>query len=186
MNHQKKKLRRLSFPFGGKSYWFTKLAYVTLSGLFALFSCGNDGLFGHSSTKEEARATGSDVVEYLPNRSKFLLLDGTSMQIDTAWTEVSFTFKDGKRIMDANFGYHFSIPADNSNLKQHTFLFKLLDTTNRVFTNAGADKNGLTQLYPRLLYDTMLVKLEQRNPDTSFGWLRPIVTDTIVFTRIAR
>ena len=88
--------------------------------------------------------------------------------------------------MDANFGYHFSIPVNNTNIKENTFLFKLLDTTNRVFTNAGADKNGLTQLYPRTLYDTMLVKLEQRTPDTSIGWLRPLITDTIVFTRIIR
>lgn len=151
---------------------------------FILTGCNNDGLFGHSKTKEEAKANGSTIIEYVPNKSKFLLLDGTKMQIDTTWTEMNFTYKDGKRIIDTGYGYHFSISVKNSNLENFTFTFGLLDTLNRAFTNAGPDKEGLTQLCPKHLHDKMEVVLEQKNPDTSFGWLKPIITDTIVFTKV--
>ena len=152
--------------------------------IFVLAGCSNDGLFGHSTTKEEAKANGSLVKEYVPNKSNFFLLDGTKMQMDTAWTEMSFTYKDGKRILDTTYGYNFSIPVKNGNLKKFTFTFRLLDTTSRAFTNPGPDDDGLTQLFPKHLHNTMEVVLAQKNPDTSFGWLKPIITDTIVFTKI--
>jgi hypothetical protein len=144
----------------------------------------NDGLFGNSTTKEEAKANGSNVVEYIANKTIFNLIDGTVMKIDTAWTEVSFTYKNGKRVLNDTYGYHFSIPFMKQTPKIFTFSFELTDTTNRIFTN-GMDEN-MTQLCPKILYDTMRVSLEQRNPDTSVGWMKPIVTDTIIFTKINR
>ncbi len=153
--------------------------------LFTIASCDNsNGLFGHSTTKEEAKANGSTVFEYVPNKTNFILLDGTKMQVDTSWTEISFTYKDGKKILDSIYGYHFSIPVNNNNLEKFSFTFGLLDTSNRVFTNPGPGKEGLCQLCPRILYDKMEVILEQKNPDTSFGWMKPIITDTIIFTKI--
>lgn len=153
--------------------------------VFTLVACGNnDGLFGHSKTREEARANGSTVFEYEPDKKHFLLLDATVMEIGTAWTEMSFTYKNGKREIDTAYGYHFSVPSTNDNLKNFTFTFDLLDKANRVFTNAGPGEDGLTQLCPAHLYDTMRVLLEQKNPDTLLGWSKPIITDTIVFTRI--
>ncbi|MDH7463881.1 hypothetical protein QEG73_21445 [Chitinophagaceae bacterium 26-R-25] len=157
---------------------------VVLFSFSILMGCSNDGLFGHSKTKEEAKANGSMVIEYVPDKGDFILLDGTKMQIDTAWTEMSFTYKEGKRIIDTTYGYHFSIPVRNDSLEKFTFTFGLLDTANRVFTNPGPGKEGLTQLCPRYLYDKMEVVLEQKNPDTSFGWLKPIITDTIIFKKL--
>ncbi len=159
--------------------------YIAIFFSLLLFTgCNNDGLFGHSKTKEEAKANGSTIKEYVANKNNFLLLDGTKIQLDTAWTESSFTYKDGKRILDTTYGYHFSIPVKNSNLEKFTFTFGLSDTSNRVFTNAGPGKDGLTQLCPRYLYDKIEVLLEQKNPDTALGWLKPIITDTIVFKKI--
>ncbi|MFZ4770590.1 MAG: hypothetical protein ACOYLO_10460 [Ferruginibacter sp.] len=146
-------------------------------------SCDNqNGLFGHSKTKEEAKANGSRVLEYVPDKTNFNLLDGTKMLIDTAWTEMSFTNKDGKRIIDTTYGYHFSIPFKKEIAGSFTFSFSLADTTNRVFTN-GMDEN-LAQLCPKNLYDKMEILLEQKDTDTSKGWTHPIITDTIVFSKI--
>ena len=92
--------------------------------LFISASCNNEeGLFGHSQTREEAKASGSTVIEYVASKSKFKLLDGTDMQIDTAWTKVSFTFYNGRRVLDSSDGYHFSIPVRNDSLKNFTFEF---------------------------------------------------------------
>jgi hypothetical protein len=152
---------------------------------FTLASCDNgNGLFGHSETKAEAKANGSTVVEYVPNKTNFILLDGTKMQVDTAWTEISFTYHNGKKIFDTTYGYHFSIPVNNNNLERFSFTFGLLDTSNRIFTNPGPGKEGLCQLCPRTLYDKMEVILEQKNPTAGVGWKQPIVTDTIIFIKI--
>lgn len=157
-------------------FYIVVLAFVILTG------CNNDGLFGHSKNKEEAKANGSTVKEYVPSKSDFLLLDGTKMQIDTAWTEISFTYKEGKRILDTIYGYYFSIPFKKEVAGSFTFSLSLVDTTNRMFTNGMGE--DIVQLSPKHLYDKMKVLLEQKNPDTSFGWLKPIITDTIVFTKI--
>ncbi|MEI9811053.1 MAG: hypothetical protein WDO16_25970 [Bacteroidota bacterium] len=160
-----------------------------LSVLLVLFSfltmtgCDNaNGLFGHSETKEEAKANGSTIAEYIPDKKDFDLLDGTKMQIDTAWTEISFTYKNGKRILDSTYGYHFSIPFKKEIAGSFTFSLSLADTTNRVFTS-GMDE-GLAQLCPRHLYKKMQVLLEQKDTDTSKGWKHPIITDTITFVRV--
>jgi hypothetical protein len=149
----------------------------------AFMGCDNgNGLFGHSKTKAEAKASGSNVVEYVPDKTKFNLLDRTTMQIDTAWTEVSFTYKDGKRIHDSAYGYNFAVPYKRADPESFSFNFGLADTTNRVFTNAREE--NACQLYPRYLYDTIRVLLKQKSIDTSKGWMEPIITDTITFTKI--
>jgi len=167
----------------GLSY-LQSLVIIFIS-LFAMVSCDNEnGLFGHSATKEKAKANGSAVIEYIPDKKDFSLLDETKMQIDTAWTEVSFTYKNGKKILDSSYGYHFSIPVINNNLNNFSFTFGLLDTLNRAFTNPGPGKEGLCQLCPKHLYHKMEVLLEQKDPDTTKGWTHTIITDTITFTKI--
>ncbi|WP_462254870.1 hypothetical protein [Ferruginibacter sp.] len=159
--------------------------YILLCFIFplTLASCDNsEGLFGHSETKEQAKANGSTVIEYVPDKVTFDLLDGTQMKIDTAWTEVSFTYHNGNEILDSAYGFHFGIPFKIKDEKSFTFNFQLLDTTNRVFTNGRGRK--ICYLCPRTLHDTMKIILEQKTPDTSIGWLKPIITDTIIFTRI--
>lgn len=142
----------------------------------------NDGLFGHSKTRQEALANGSPIFSYVADKNKFQLLDGTTLTTDTAWTEVSFTYKNGERVLDSTYGFHFSVPFKKEVPNTFTFTFSLLDTTNRMFTNGiGED---LCQLCPLQLYDEMKVILEQKDTDTSKGWTNPIVTDTITYRRI--
>ena len=158
-----------------------KMRYFLLA--FIVMGCDNgNGLFGHSQTKEEAKANGSSVIEYIADKTNFDLLDGTKMQVDTAWTEISFTYHNGKQILDSTYGFHFSIPYRKQVAGSFTFSFGLVDTTNRMFTNGTGEH--LSQLCPIHLYDTMQVLLEQKDTDTSKGWMHPIITDTITFIKI--
>ena len=142
----------------------------------------DNGLFGHSKSRQEALKNGSSVYSYVADKNKFKLLDGTTLTTDTAWTEVSFTYKNGERVLDSSYGFHFSIPFKKSTPNTFTFTFSLLDTTNQMFTN-GIDED-LCQLCPLILKDDMKVILEQKDTDTSKGWTNPIVTDTITYRRI--
>ncbi len=144
----------------------------------------DNGTFGRSNTKDEARKNGSEVFLYLPNKNEFQLLDGTTLTTDTAWTEVSFTYNKGQRVLDSSFGFIFSIPFKQFDPTKFTFNFTLFDTSNRVFTNGIGD--DLCQLYPKKLKDEIKVILEQKDTDTSKGWTNPIVTDTITFKRLAK
>ena len=162
------------------------LSFLSLVCLFLLTSCDffhkDNGLFGHSKSRQEALKNGSPIYSYVADKNKFKLLDGTTMTTDTAWTEVSFTYSNGERVLDSSYGFHFSIPFRQADPDNFSFSFSLLDTTNRMFTN-GMDSN-LTQLCPKRLYDEMRIVLEQKDPDTSKGWTNPIVTDTIIYRRI--
>jgi len=160
----------------------SRFCTVIAFSFFISTGCNDNGLFGHSKTKEEAKANGSAVIEFVPDKNNFLLLDGTKMHVDTAWTEVSFTYKDGKKIFDTAYGYNFTVPYKRQEYENFSFNLSLVDTTNQMFTN-GMGKEAC-QIRPKYLYDTMKVILEQKNPDTAFGWLKPIITDTIVFTKI--
>jgi hypothetical protein len=162
-----------------------KIFYIIISSIifFSFIGCDNgNGLFGHSKTKNEAKANGSTVVEYVPNKTNFQLLDGTKMEIDTAWTEISFTYYNGQKIFDSTYGFNFAIPYTREDREKFSFNFGLADTTNRVFTN-GREIN-VCQLHPRTLKDKMEVLLEQKNLDTAYGWMKPIISDTIVFTKV--
>ncbi|MDB5200802.1 MAG: hypothetical protein JWQ27_211 [Ferruginibacter sp.] len=161
-----------------------KLLFIIILGLLTAcdFFHKGDRLFGHSKTRQEALSNGSPVYLYVADKNNFKLLDGTTLTTDTAWTEVSFTYKGGERILDSSYGFHFSIPFKKSVPNTFTFTFSLLDTTNRMFTN-GIDEE-LCQLCPFQLRDDMRVILEQKDTDTSKGWTNPILTDTITYKRL--
>ena len=110
--------------------------------------------------KKEAIANGASVVEYIPDKTSFKLLDGTKMQIDTAWTEESFTYHNGKRVLDNSDGYDFAVPVKNDSIKNFTFTFGLLDTTNRMFANPGPEQDGFCHLYPKKLNSQIKIILE--------------------------
>ncbi len=108
------------------------------------------------------------------------------MQTDTAWAEESFTYKNGKRIIDNTDGFNFAVPVKNDSIANFTFTFSLLDSINQMFTNPGPEQDGLCHLRPIKLFDEMKIVLEQKDTDTSKGWLNTIITDTITFRRLQR
>ena len=142
----------------------------------------DNGLFGHSKTRQEALKNGSPIYSYVPDKNIFQLLDGTILITATAWTEISFTYKNGERVLDSSYGFHFSIPFKKAAPNTFTFTFSLLDTTNQMFMNGISE--DLCQLCPLNLSDQMKVILEQKDTDTSKGWTNPIVTDTITYRRL--
>jgi hypothetical protein len=161
---------------------------ISLVLLIILFISGcdfiykNNGTFGSSHTKEDAINNGEEILQYLPNKNTFELIDSTTLQIDTAWTEMSFTYKNGERIYDFRFGYIFNVPFQKEVPNSFTFSFELLDKSNQEFTNGiGEDK---CELRPKILKDTLKIILEQKNSEKEVGWISPIITDTIVFIKI--
>jgi len=142
----------------------------------------NNGSAGSSETKEEAVKNGSEVFLYLPDKNKFELIEGTSLTIDTAWTEVSFFYKNGNRVYDSSWGYIFNVPYEKELPENFTFNFSLLDTTNQGFTNGL--RRGKCELRPIKLKDEMAIILKQKNPKEGVGWKSPIITDTITFKQI--
>lgn len=121
-------------------------------------------------------------IEFVSNKTSFNLLDGTKMQVDTAWMEISFTYKNGKNIFDTAYVYNFAMPYRLENRESFTFNFNLVDTTNMVFTNAR--ENNECQLHPRYLSNEMEVILKQIDTATTIGWKHSIITDTITFTKV--
>lgn len=164
-------------------YIVLKLIAITIISLMNSCDSG-DGLFGHSKSIEEARSEKYGFRIYVSDIREFKLIDGSRMLIDTAWREVSFTYKNGKKIPDSLFGYNFSIPYKFSGKQEFKVLLRLMDSSNVFFTN-GMNPD-VCFLRPKRLYDTMNVLLEQKNPDTSLGWLKPIISDTINFIRLSQ
>ena len=142
----------------------------------------NNGTFGSSQTKDEAVKNGAEIVQYMPNKNSFVLIDGTLLQVDTAWTEMSFIYNNGERVYDSRFGYIFNVPFQKEVPNSFTFSFELLDKSNQEFTN-GIGENKC-ELRPKTLKDTLRIILKQKNPDKDIGWISPIITDTITFTKM--
>lgn len=164
------------------------LKKIYLVVLVALFISGcdfiykNNGTFGSSQTKEKAKKNGAEIVKYLPNKNTFELIDSTTLKIDTAWTEMSFTYKNGERVYDSRFGYIFNVPFQKEVPNSFTFSFELLDKSNQEFTNGIREDK--CELRPKILKDTVKIILEQKNPQEEVGWISPIITDTILFRKI--
>jgi len=164
-----------------KLYKLILLLFLTTS-----FGCDffykNNGTFGNSYTRAEAIDNGSETFQYLPDRTRFKLIDGRMLKIDTAWTEESFSYKNGKRKYDTAYGYIFNVPYKAQESGNFTFNFELLDKDNQMFTNGlGSDR---CKLRPTVLKDKMQIIIEQKNPKQGVGWKSPIITDTISFVRI--
>jgi hypothetical protein len=163
-----------------KKIYLIVLIALSLTGCDFIYK--NNGTFGSSQSKEEAKKNGAEIVQYLPNKNTFKLIDSTVLLIDTAWTEMSFTYKNGERFYDSQFGYIFNVPFKKEVPNSFTFSFELLDKSNQEFTNGiGEDK---CELRPKILKDTLKIILEQKNTEKGVGWISPIITDTIVFRKI--
>lgn len=160
--------------------------FFLLSLVFLTIRCDflykNNGKFGSSLTKEEALNNGSEVLLYLPNKNTIELIDGTSVKIDTVWTEVSFIWKNNRRVYDSKWGYVFNVPYEKEINNGFVFKLSLLDTTNQEFSHGTGEKSS--RLRPKKLKERIDVIVVQKSPLKGIGWKSPSVTDTIVFRRI--
>jgi len=149
-----------------------------------LTSCMNykgAGGFGVSEDITTSKSKNLYRFKYCPNKIKFKLLDSSYIQIDTAWTEIMWSYDEQCNPSPAEaFGYNFVVPIVKQAFDKFVFTLSLADTSNESFTN-GIEENRCV-LNPSKLLDTIGIILEQKNPNEN-GWKEKIVTDTIIFIK---
>ena len=123
----------------------------------------------------------TEIFNYISNRQQFILLDGSKMQIDTCSIKVSYN-KDGKRLNDTKSkGYNLYIPFTKQPEGGFQFQFRIVGDK-----YAGGINDNSKDLHFIYLKNEYEIVLEQKNPDTAFGWTKPIITDTLVFKQISK
>jgi len=149
-------------------------------------SCFNDdkrvGNFGDSDNVHDSRANKLFIETYFPDRFSFKLIDSSIVKIDTAWAESDWIYdKIGKPLKsDSIKGYNFIIPIIKQDFKSFKFSFSPIDTLNGIGYGIQESKYVFK---PKVLKDTIKILVEQKNPDTTYGWTRPIINDTILFIK---
>jgi hypothetical protein len=160
----KEKIKQLFLPmFTGNFLSYAFIAYV-------MFTATN-------ADPDEKRA---ELVKFLPDKLKFVLLDGSKMKIDTSRMRISYD-KNGRLLNDLkSSGYDLNILFKKQNANDFQFDFRSLDTTN----HSGGIDNTSKMIHFEKFEKEYKILLEQKNSDTSVGWEKPMVTDTLVFKRI--
>lgn len=160
----KEKIKRLFLPMlTGNLLSYLFIAYVMIT---ASYRNQNEKPF--------------EILKYLPSKRKFILLDSSWMKIDTTSIRIPYD-KNNQKIADSEIGYELQIPFRKQDENSFQFNLRAPDDAN----NAGMGEKEKS-FYFHELKDTYEILLEQKNPDTSFGWMKPIVTDTLIFKKISR
>lgn len=118
-------------------------------------------------------------IKYLSDKQQFTLLDSSTMKIDTAIMRLSFD-KNNKCLNDS-IGYILNIPFQKQDENSFQFDFMIPGDS----YDAGIGDKGKTFHFSKLK-DTYQILLQQKNSDKSIGWMKPIITDTLVFRRITQ
>ena len=171
---------------------FTSHIYLNIRFWIILFlttlitSCINDdkrvGNYGTSDNVRESRAYNLFIQTYVPNRFSLTLIDSSMVKIDTAWAEAEWIYDKNSKplISDTIKGYNFIIPILKQDFRNFKFSFSPIDTLNG--TGYGLQESKYV-FNPKVLKDTIKILVEQKNPDTTYGWTRPITKDTILFIK---
>lgn len=161
----KEKIKRLFLPMlTGNLLSYAFIAFVMIT-----------------KTDKDPDEVKTEIIKYLPNKQQFVLLDSSKMQIDTCSINISYD-KDGKRLNDTKSkGYSLHIPFTKQ--KEGSFQFELRIAGNEY---AGGINGNSKDLHFMDLSNEYKIVLEQKNPDTAFGWTKPIVTDTLIFKQIIK
>ena len=161
---------------------------ILVSTIF-LTSCINDdkrvGTYGSSDNIGESKINKLYIVSYIPNKISFKLIDGSVVKIDTAWAESMWIYdKNDKPIVpDSIVGFNFILPFSKQNFSDNMnfrFDFANLDTLNG--QGYGIEESKW-EFNPKALKDTIRILIQQRNPDTTLGWERPIINDTLIYIK---
>lgn len=132
-----------------------------------------------SATDKDPDEVRTEELKYLPDQQQFILLDSGKLQIDTCTIKVSYD-KDNQRINDTKSqGYSLHIPFKKEKEESFQFEFKILGEEN----GGGIGENSKSFYFPDLRNEYKIV-IEQKNPDKSFGWTKPIITDTLTLRRV--
>lgn len=132
-----------------------------------------------TKTDKDPDEVGTEIIKYLPNKQKFILLDNSKMQIDTCTIEVSYD-KEGNKLNDTKSkGYNLHIPFYKQPEGGFQFEFRILGEKYA----DGINENSKNFQFSTLENEYKIL-LEQKNSDTAFGWTKPIITDTLIFKRV--
>jgi len=154
-----------------------RLFLPMLTGNFLSYAFIAYAMFTAAGTNPKQKK--AEIIKFLPNKQEFILLDSSRMHIDTSSIRVSIG-KDGKRLNDtAWLGYDLHIPFTKQKQNSSQFDFRVAKDDK----SAGID-DKFKDMFFAVLQNEYQVLMEQKNPDTSLGWRKPIVTDTLVFKRI--
>ena len=107
------------------------------------------------------------------------------MDFDSAWTEY-------KWVEHSNFigstleksGYGFNIAFKIKSVTTASFIYDLQFISDSIGGIGGY--NPLTKQHEGFLYtfpDTLKVLVEEKNPTDTIGWIKPIITDTIIYIK---
>jgi hypothetical protein len=128
----------------------------------------------YSITLKNQKECWTENIYYKPSKNNFKLLDGTKLLIFTSKVDVKHN-KDDK-VLDSLFTLEVLFEKENPD----DFQFNLKIIGNEDNSGIGIDSK---QLYITELTDTIKVELYQSNPDTNYGWIAPLTTDTINFIK---
>ncbi len=132
-----------------------------------------------TATNKDPDEASAKVFKYLPNKQQFILLDSSTLHIDTSTIRVSFD-KNNKRLNDTKaLGYNFLILFEQ---QPPDILEFDLEIPRKDDQTARSDTSKELNFID--FRDEYKVILEQRNPDTFLEWTSPINTDTLIFKRV--
>lgn len=159
----KEKIKRLFLPMlTGNLLSYAFIAFVMIT-----------------KTDKDPDEVRTEVIKYVPTKQQFILLDSSAMQIDTCIINVSYD-KEGKRLNDTKSkGYSLLIPFTKQRAGDFQFQLRIAGDE-----FAGGISESSKSFQFTELKDDYKIILEQKNPDTTYGWTKPIVTDTLIFKRI--
>lgn len=125
----------------------------------------------------------TEKIEYLSNKKLFILLDKSTMSIDTSTIYINYN-SDGKCLTtDDSTGYSLHIPFKKQFKESFQFNFKLLNLKEDY---SGGIEDYSKEIDVKKIENEYKILLEQKNTDTTLGWTKPIVTDTLVFKKIIK
>lgn len=157
----KEKWKRLFFPMLTGNL----LTYVFIS-------------FAMNASAKEAEHVRTERISYLSEKDKFTLLDSTILTIDTAYIEMWYN-RANERIDNAKPMYRLEVPFYKKHQDKYNVSFRLLEGGRSLGINENKQ-----QLFVDDIKEEYYLILEQKNPDTSIGWLAPINTDTFAIKRV--
>ena len=159
----KENIKRLFLPMlTGNFLSYTFIAFVMLT-----------------KTDKDPDEVRTEIIKYLPNKQQFILLDSSELKIDTCIIKVSYD-KDGNDLNASKAkGYNIYIPFKQKPDSNFQFEFQIVGEE----FNGGINKNSKDFHFTELKNEYKII-LEQKNPDTAFGWTKPITTDSLVFRKL--
>ena len=163
------------------------LRLIILNGIVPLiffgFSLDYLSSFGVSSDLKQSKINGVFKAIYIPDKYAYKLLDNTTLKIDTTWAETMWC-KDaqGNIIKTEKAGYNLVVPISKAIHNSFTFDFELEDKTNQAFTNGMEDDRCV--LNPKHLKDSIILIIDEKNPDTAYGWIKSLSTYRIKLTKV--